>query len=324
MNTSTDNNLLPAYLIVGEDALKRERTLARLRMRLEKLGDISFNFDAFDGCDCEGEAVASACMTMPFASEKRLVQVNNADKLKKADSEVLVKYLEAPNESTVLCLIAEKLAKNTRLYKAINSVGKTAIIDCAKKSSREMPALVRGMGPAHGVVLSQGAADKLLELVGEDTVKLDSEIQKIAAAHKGPDPVSAREVAELVCSTNTSKPWELVDAFINRNIGKCIQLLGTTDASPLAILPMCTAKIREVICIKCMQARGASNPVSAAAKELKLPDWRLKSAANAARIFSMAELEGALCSSLTTERKMKSGADAGSTLLIWMLDVMKK
>ena len=39
-----------------------------------------------------------------------------ADKLKKADAEQLVSYLGSPNGSTVLALVAEKLAKNTRLY----------------------------------------------------------------------------------------------------------------------------------------------------------------------------------------------------------------
>ena len=42
-------NLLPAYLINGEDQLKRETVLKRLRSRLEAMGDLDFNCDTFDG-----------------------------------------------------------------------------------------------------------------------------------------------------------------------------------------------------------------------------------------------------------------------------------
>ena len=37
--------LLPAYAAVGDDALKRETVAKRLRARLQKLGDVSFNYD---------------------------------------------------------------------------------------------------------------------------------------------------------------------------------------------------------------------------------------------------------------------------------------
>ena len=46
-----DSNLLSAYLVNGEDELKRETVLKRLRARMDKLGDMDFNSDTFDGAD---------------------------------------------------------------------------------------------------------------------------------------------------------------------------------------------------------------------------------------------------------------------------------
>ena len=110
MSDSQHTDLLPAYLAVGEDALKREAVIARLKARLATMGDLSFNSDEFDGEVAEGAAIAAACNTMPFASPVRLVYVRNADKLKKADAEELVNYLKAPSATTVLACEAEKLA----------------------------------------------------------------------------------------------------------------------------------------------------------------------------------------------------------------------
>ena len=175
-------NLLPAYLINGEDQLKRETVLKRLRSRLEAMGDLDFNCDTFDGKDALGGDIVAACNTMPFGIDKRLVIVRNADDLKKADSEALVAYLASPADFTVLALLANKFAKNTRLYKAAAAVGPKAVIDCAPRKAYELPSQVRAMATSHGIAMTDSAAKLLVELVGEDTVHLDAELKKIALA----------------------------------------------------------------------------------------------------------------------------------------------
>lgn len=138
---SKQSTLLPVYLIAGEDELKRETVMKRLYARLSKMGDMSFNSETFSGLTCTGEEVITAANTLPFASEVRLVVVNDVDKFKKADSELLVAYLKEPCETTVLALVGQKVAKNTRLYKAVFAFGGKAIIDCAHLLAKILAAL---------------------------------------------------------------------------------------------------------------------------------------------------------------------------------------
>mgnify|MGYP000270170979 CR=1 FL=1 len=56
--------LLPVYLIVGEDALKRDTVMKRLRARLSSMGDLSFNADEFDGETAQGGDIVTACNTV--------------------------------------------------------------------------------------------------------------------------------------------------------------------------------------------------------------------------------------------------------------------
>ena len=308
--------LLPVYLIVGEDALKRDTVMKRLRARLSSMGDLSFNADEFDGETAQGGDIVTACNTVPFASPVRLVEVRAVDKLKKADAEQLVSYLGSPNGSTVLALVAEKLAKNTRLYKAVAACGKTAVIDCAPLKRYELPRTVRSMAVTHGVTLTEGAAVKLVDLVGEDTVHLDSELKKIALAHRGTDAVNEHEIVDMVSRTAEVKPWEFVDAFAARDVRKCLLYLGRMDSvSPHALLAMCTTRLRELVCARSMADRGNPRGVAAA---LKAPDWRVKNHVNWARGFTAAELRRAIISSRDTERAMKSGADPRSAFLDWV------
>lgn len=314
--------LLPVYLICGEDALKRDTVMKRLRARLSALGDLSFNSDEFSGETATGADIVSACNTVPFASPVRLVEVRAADKLKKADSEGLVAYLDSPAETTVLALIAEKLAKNTRLYKAVAKHGKTAVIDCAPLKRFELPKAVRAMAVGHGVTLTEGAAVKLVDLVGEDTVRLDSELKKIALAHRGTDAVNEHEIVAMVSRTAEVKPWEFVDAFAARDARKCLLYLGRMDSvSPHALLAMCTTRLRELVCARALADRGNPRGVAAA---LKMPDWRVKNHATWARGFTSAQLRAALVAARDAERAMKSGADPDAAFLEWVLGVVAR
>ncbi|MDO4291178.1 MAG: DNA polymerase III subunit delta [Eggerthellaceae bacterium] len=321
MATNKNTELLPAYLVVGEDALKREAVLSRLRRRMEAFGDLSFNSDDLNGEVIEGAAVVSACNTIPFASEKRLVYVRNADKLKKADSEEVVAYLKSPASTTVLALEAEKLAKNTRLYKAVAALGKSAVIDCAPPKSYELPRQVRAMATSHGVTFTDGAAVKLVELVGENTVHLDNEIKKIALAHRGRDAVNENEVIALTARTAEVKPWEFVDAFAARDLAKCLRFLQLMEStSPHALIAMCVNRIRELMCAQSLMRRGS---VSQLPRALGMPDWRCKHHATWARKFAGAELRRAVISARDVEQAMKSGADPNAAFLDWVVGVLK-
>ncbi len=324
MTMAEKDALLPAYLINGEDDLKRETVLKRLRARIAKLGDIDFNSDAFDGETALGGDIVSACNTMPFASDVRLVVVTSADVLKKADAEALVDYLAQPSETTVLCLVARKLAKNTRLYKAVASIGKRAVIDCAPVKKYELARNVRGMAVTHGVTLDDAAAQRLVDLVGENTVRIDAELRKLALAHgSNARPIGVGEVDSMVARTAEVKPWEFTDAFAARDIAACVRLLGKMEsASPYALIGMCVTRIRELIAAHALAARGQSG-TKPLVTHLKVPEWRVKNHVNWARRWKAAELRAALSSARDCERAMKTGADPDAAFLEWVLAVLR-
>lgn len=318
-----ETNLLPAYLVNGEDELKRETVLKRLRARMDKLGDMDFNSDTFDGETALGGDIVAACNTMPFAAEARLVVVRNADALKKADSEALVEYLAEPSSTTVLAVVARKLAKNTRLYKALAAMGKQAVIDCAPKKAYELPKTVRGMAVSHGITMSDAGARRLVELVGENTVHLDAEIKKLALAHAGGQPIGPAEVEALVTRSAEVKPWDFTAAFAARDTAECVNLLGKMEsASPYALIGMCVTRLRELIAAHALAARGQGGAKELAAY-LKQPEWRVKNHPAWARRWTADELRRALVTARDAERAMKSGTEPHDAFKDWMLFVLR-
>lgn len=323
MATTKNKELLSVYLIVGDDVLKREAVLARLNKRLEAYGDMAFNSDAFDGETATGEDIVAACNTLPFASDKRLVSVTHAEKLKAADTEPIVAYLKAPNDTTVLAIVAEKLAKNTRFYKAIAAVGKEAVIDCALPKAYELPAQVVAMAKARGVTMDNKAAALLVELVGEDTVRLDGELERMALEKGAGSALSAADVEAMVTRTNAAKPWKFVDAFSERNLTLSLETLRRLDdsASPFALIVMVVNRVRELLCVKSLSARRSGETV---AQALKLPDWRVKNHGRWAQRYTEAELVRALTTARDAELAMKTGRDPHDVLTDWLIETMKK
>ena len=205
MNTKLQKDLLPVYAIVGDDKLKVKFVLERLEKRMEEFGDMDFNSTSFDGESAIGTEIVSACMQIPFASEKRFVVVKNADKLKKDDSERIVEYLEKPNTTTVLALICKKLAKSTRLYKACAKISNTAIINCIAPKTYQVADTLNNVARSHGGSINPNAARRLVELVGPDTMKLDAEIQKLVLSNSG-QVITLEQVNAEVQKSADAKP----------------------------------------------------------------------------------------------------------------------
>lgn len=86
----SETGLLPAYLIVGTDGVKRDHAVSRMKARLKKSGMVEFNLDERDMTkDPDIESIIGSLNTFPMGSEFRLVILDGCSKLAKAVSEPL-------------------------------------------------------------------------------------------------------------------------------------------------------------------------------------------------------------------------------------------
>lgn len=217
--------LLPAYLVVGTDELKRSSAVKRLRAKVPAdLAD--FNLDQIDGHAVEDpDQIVSSAQMLPFCADFRLVIVEAADALPKPVSEALVSYLADPNPQCVLCLVAEKLAKNTRLYKALAKVGAKAIIDCTPLKRWNLPPYVVKLAAGHGLTMDVDAADELVNRVGESTVALDNQLKSLAE-QLGARRITRADVEANVAQVAEVSPWAFADAVCERDAARALVMLG--------------------------------------------------------------------------------------------------
>lgn len=303
--------LLPAYLIVGPDELKRRQALVRLRSRVE--GPFSdFNLeDLVASSDLDPVSVLASLNTLPMGGDRRVVVIEDAERLPKAVSEAIVGYLADPNSSCTLALVATTLAKTTRLYKAVAKVGPRSVIECAAKKARDLPPYVQKLASAHGVSMDPDAARELVSRVGDSTTMLDTQVATLATLLGGVGTITRPFVEAHVARVAEVKPWDFLDRVSERDAHRSLALLRLLDGSPLGLLSLMTTRLRELVCARSLDARGQSHAVAA---ELHKADWQVRGHVRWARGFADGELEALLMECASVERGIKSGADADTEL----------
>lgn len=314
--------LLPAYLLVGPDEVKRDAAIDRLVSRLEASGMATFNLDDRDMTKPQepDEIIASLC-TFPMGSDFRLVILRSCDHLVKAMSEALVSYLAAPSPDTVCLIVADALARNTRLYKAVAKIDAKAVIDCSAKKRWELPAYVQGMACRHGVSISSAAAEELVARAGESTRMLDAQLKKLAAM-TGSSSIELADVERYVARTAEIKPWDFLDAVSARDVARALELYRLLPPkSEVRLLSLLLTRVRELIVAKALDERGQAREL---ASTLGVKDWQVKNHVRWSRLFSMDELVDALHSAVETECALKGSRDSEIAFTTWFVSIAQR
>lgn len=319
MATKAQVPLLPVYLALGTDELKKRHSLEHMDARLRAAGgDPEFNRDEIDAAALADAALLRAKLdTLPFGSDFRLVVLEDVDKAPKAATEAVVAYLADPCPTTVLIMTASKQARTTRLYKAVAKFGEQAIIDCTPKKRWELPQQVVAMARSHGKEMGPEAAELLVRLVGESTVLIDNELAKLALNVGPAASITPDDVRRMVPRVAEVKPWDFLDALCKRDPAEAMRLYTQMPSQSLVgLFTLTVARLRELIAAKALAERGCPGTLAA---ELGMQAWQVKNHASWARNYTMAELVGALRSAPSCEEALKSTPDKELAFHRWIL-----
>lgn len=315
--------LKPIYAIISEQPYLREQAVTRLRARIEQEGDLDFNFDQFDAAQAHIDDVLASANTLPFASPYRLVIVENIDALKADALAPLVEYAKAPSETTVLALVGAKLAKSSRLYKAVNELG--GILERKPPTKKELPAVVQGLLAERGRKAETPAVHALINAVGEDLTSLSQAIEKLVAYAGDRALIAQDDISAVVGMSAEVKVWEFTNALGDRDGARALSLLSRSTEqgnSIFAAQALAVRAVRELLLARSLMQRGASS--SEIAQELGKPDWLAGRVVAQAKNYSVDELRNSLVAMASVEHTMKSSAFAEVAFERWVLETCSR
>ncbi len=161
--------------------------------------------------DTPAQQIFDELRTLPFLADQRVVVVKKADDFVSKNRSLLEKYFENPSPTGILILTVGTWKANTKLAKKLPKVGK--LITIAAPKLRQLPGhLSKYAQQQHNKKLAPAAANLLVELLGEDLPRLQSEVDKLALYAVEEKAITADHVNQLSARDRFFNAFEVIDA----------------------------------------------------------------------------------------------------------------
>lgn len=278
----------------------------------------SFNYNSFDNINENIGKIESACETIPFMAEKRIVEVRGKELLNSKSSvhkdveDRLTDYINNIPESTILIILGgEKVDKRKKIYKGIKKHG--TIIEMDRLSSGDLTKWISKQLK----VSNKSATPKVLNTIAYSMGYLDRDSNKtlydvkneIEKLSNFPGTEITEDIVGSMLTVNKDiNVFNLVEAVGVKDAGKAIQIFTdmlTEGEHEMKILFMIARQFRILNKVKILVNQGYS-PTSIAPK-ISLPVYIAKKYVNQASRYKREELLKILNSLVELEGDIKSG-----------------
>jgi len=220
----------PIYVIAGgEESLVNARCEELVHQLVEPSQRATGLFVA-EGVEVSIRDVLDELRTAPFLTDKRVVVVRSADKFVFENRRLLENYFDNPCATAVLILAVSSWPKQTKLAKKLPKVGR--LIEVAQPKPHQLPGrLCQYAGEAHDKRLARDAAELLIELAGDDLVRLYREVDKLALfAHKK-KVIDVRDVELLIGHNRMFNAFAVIDACLAGSAAQAVNRLRSMFAA---------------------------------------------------------------------------------------------
>ena len=232
------DELKPAYLIAGDDGAKLDAALSRLRTRAEGEGGPGALevFGSVGGAAAEVEEVVGALSAISLMSERRYVLADGIERWRASQVKRISAALEVIPDEVTLVLVARGTAPK-KLGAAVEKAGGD-LLEFRAPRKRELPAWVLKAARERGLNLNPQAARTLVARLGESTVRLSTELDRIGLWAEPGAEISVEDAEELTADTSERAGWTLGDAIVARDVPGSVIAADALLEQGEAVTPM--------------------------------------------------------------------------------------
>jgi len=300
----------PVYFLYGSEVYLRDQAVrlitdtALTGTLLREFNDSSFNLLTNDVRD----AIAVA-EQLPMMSGRRVIRLRNFAKLREADEDFLLKYLERPVETSVVIFIGDDIDKRKKFGKKLLA---GAAFEFQPLKPNELPSWIKSHLKTLNAEIDPQALNRLTEMAN-DLLTLTNELNKLATAALPSGRITADLVDRLVKRSREYMNWDLTDSIVSRDRRTALKVLREfldDGAEPVLLTGVIAGTFRRMAMAKELLARGASpNEIFS---EVRVPSFkqraylsmlsRIDSKTMAGMIQRIAETDLAIKTSKATPR----------------------
>jgi DNA polymerase-3 subunit delta len=179
-NQLKQKKILPVYYLFGEDSYSVDITLDVIEKAVQPFITSDFDKEVLYGENQTLTNIIGLASTFPFGSEKKLVIIKQAEKLKdKKEKKEIISYFESPADFTVLVFLHEGTITNptSEPFKTLTNQG--YLFEARELKGKSLIDWLISTVEKNGKIISYDNAQLLTDISGENRNTLESQLEKI-------------------------------------------------------------------------------------------------------------------------------------------------
>lgn len=264
----------PLYLLLGSEVyLRRVAAQTITEVALSRTLLREFNESAFSLLSDPVQSAIAAAEQLPMMSDMRVVRIRDFARLREADEDTLIRYLNNPAPTTVMIFIADELDKRKKSSKVL--LDTCTVVEFGPLKDAEVKAWAKTRLKELKVSADDQVLSELIRVVGTDVQTLFNELEKLAsAAASSGDRITLDLVDELIGRSRELSNFELADQLLAGNRKKALETLHRLledGAEPVMLVGLIAGNYHRLALGKHLLTRGGRDEVF---RNISLPPFK--------------------------------------------------
>jgi DNA polymerase III subunit delta len=273
LERSLPEGLRPLYLLLGTEIyLRRVAAQAITEAALSRTLLREFNESSFSLLSDPVQSALAAADQLPMMSDTRVVRIRDFAKLREADEDVLIRYLNNPAPTTVMIFVAGELDKRKKSSKVLLDV--CTVVEFLPLKDAEAKAWAKTHLKELKITADDQVLSDIIRLVGTDVQTLSNELEKLASAAAGTSRITMQLVDELIGRSRELSNFELADHLLAGNRKRALETLHRLlddGAEPVMLVGLIAGNYHRLALGKHLLSRGGREEVF---RNISLPPFK--------------------------------------------------
>ncbi len=238
---------LPVYLVTGDETLLHDEATDSIRGFLRNQAftdrelmhvDAQFNW----------ERVFEMANSLSLFAQRQIIEIRlGSQKINKAISDLLQKYLDNPAPDSVLLILADRMDANTKKsawFKRVEQCG--VIVEIWPIEAEQLPQWLSQRASQKGLSFDKEAIQVLADRVEGNLLAAQQELEKLTLLFPNTQ-LTAEDVDAAVCDSSRFDIFTLTDAALSSQPARCqhiIHALKQEGVEPAVALWALTRELR--------------------------------------------------------------------------------
>jgi DNA polymerase-3 subunit delta len=305
--------LAPAYLLAGDDPAKLDAALTALRARAEREGGPgaleSFGGDAAP----DGDALIAAIPALSLTAARRYLLADGVERWTATQTKPVIATLGSLPEDVTVVLVAREAPPKAKAPKGLAEAVEAAggeVHRYQAPRARDLPRRLVAEAGARGFELEEDAARLLVERLGESTIRLRTELDRLALWAGEDGTVTADDLEAMVADTSEEAAWSLSDALVDRDRAAAAQAAARLMAqgeSVTGLIYQAAKRLREArLAVAGLESGRSAKDLE---RELPMHPYAAKLLLRRVRNTNPGALRAATCAVADLEWWTRGGSD---------------